>query len=210
MKIVIFGATGRSGLQVVEQALAAGHEVVGFVRDRAKMPVQHEHLTLVQGDVMNAADVDKAISADVDGVVSTLGATNSSPEDMLPVAVNHIIQAMRRHGIARFIFMTGAGVEMPQDKPKLMNHLIKFALVTLAGKVHKQSEEAARAVEKSGLAWVIVRVPRLNDEAHSENYRVGWVGVNTGTQLSRADAADFILKQLTSDDYLHKAPMISN
>jgi putative NADH-flavin reductase len=210
MKLVIFGATGRTGVLLVKQALAVGHQVVAFVRNLDKITIKHDHLTLVQGDVMNAADVDKAISADVDAVISILGATNSSPQEMLPTAVNNIVHAMKQHGITRFILMTGAGVAMPEDKPKLMNYLIKFALVTFAGKVHKQSEAAVRAIESSGLAWTVVRVPRLTDEAYSGQYRVGWVGVNTGPLMSRADAADFILKQLISDEYVHKAPMISN
>ncbi|MCC6170338.1 MAG: SDR family oxidoreductase [Caldilineaceae bacterium] len=210
MKIVVFGATGRTGIPLVQQALDAGHEVIGFVRDPAKMPIQHARLSLAQGDVMDAAAVDRAISADADAVISTLGATNRSPSDMLPAAVGHILKAMQRHGIKRLVFMTGAGVDMPQDRPKLINHLIKFALMTLARAVAQQSEEATRLVQNSGLDWVIVRVPRLNDNPFSGRYRVGWVGVNTGPNLSRADAADFILKQLHSDEYLHQAPVISN
>jgi putative NADH-flavin reductase len=210
MKIVVFGATGRTGLPLIQQALDAGHQVVGFVRSPDKMTLSHEHLTLVQGDIMRAEDVAQAITADVDGVISTLGPTNSSPDDMMPVAAGNIIQAMQQQGVARLIWMTGAGVDMPQDQPKLINHLIKFALMTLAAKVQKQSTAAVRAVEASGLAWTVVRVPMLTDEPHSGNYRVGWVGVNTGPRLGRADAADFLLGQVGDTTYLHQAPVISN
>jgi putative NADH-flavin reductase len=210
MKLVVFGATGRTGLPLVQQALDAGHQVVAFVRDPAKMPIRHENLRLIQGDVMNAADVDKAILSDVDAVISTLGPTKNNPKEMMPAAASNILNAMNRQGVKRLIFMSGAGVDMPEDQPKLMNHVIKFALKTMAGDVLKQSEQAVRQVEKSDLAWTIVRVPRLNDNPHSGQYRVGWVGVNTGPNLSRADAADFILKQLTDPTYVHKAPVISN
>ena len=128
----------------------------------------------------------------------------------MPTAVEHILAAMAHHQIARFIMITGAGVAMPEDRPKLIDHLIKLALVTFAGKAYKQSEAAARRVQKSNLAWIIVRVPMLTDEPYRGNVRVGWVGVGTGPRVSRADAADFILKQLSSDAYVRKAPVISN
>jgi putative NADH-flavin reductase len=210
MKLVVFGATGRTGLHLVKQALDAGHQVVAFVRDPAKMPVMHDHLTLIQGDVMKASDVEKAIPPDADAVISVLSPAKGSPGDMLSVAVNNILNVMHRRGIKRLIFMTGAGVAVPEDKPTLVNQVIKFALKILAGDVLRQSELAVRKIQNSGLDWTIVRVPMLNDNPYSGQYRVGWVGVNTGTRVSRADAADFILKQLSSNSYLHKAPLISD
>ncbi|MDQ6660716.1 MAG: NAD(P)H-binding protein, partial [Chloroflexota bacterium] len=69
MKLTIFGATGRTGLQLVQQALEAGHGVVALVRTPAKMPIQHERLTLMQGDAMNPADVEKAVQG-ADAVLS--------------------------------------------------------------------------------------------------------------------------------------------
>jgi putative NADH-flavin reductase len=210
MKLVIFGATGRTGIALVQRALAAGHEVVALVRDPAKMIVQDNRLTLIQGDVMNRADVERAMSGDVGAVISVIGPTKNSPANMMPTAVDHIMAAMARHQISRLILMTGAGVAMPEDKPKLIDHAIKLALVIFAGSAYKQSEAAARRVQKSPLAWTIVRVPMLTDEPYSGNLRAGWVGVDTGPRLSRADAADFMLKQLSSDAYLRKAPVISN
>jgi hypothetical protein len=129
---------------------------------------------------------------------------------MLPVAVENILQAMKRQGIKRLMYLTGAGIDMPEDKPKLMNHAIKFALKMTAGDVLKQSQLAARLVQESGLEWTILRAPMLNHQPHSGQYRVGWVGLNTGPRLRRADAADFLLKQLTDKGYLCQAPVVSN
>jgi putative NADH-flavin reductase len=56
---------------------------------------------------------------------------------------------------------------------------------------------------------VIVRAPRLTDGPRTGEYRVGYVGKNSGTKISRADVAGFILQQLTDDEYLHQQPMIS-
>ena len=210
MKIVIFGATGRTGIPLVQKALDTGHQVVAFVRNPAKLSIKHESLMLVQGDVMKAPDVDRALTPDVNAVISVLSPTKGSAQDILPVAVDNILNAMHGQRVKRLIYMTGAGVAMPEDKPMLINHIIKFALKALAGQVLKQSELAVRKVQHSGLDWTILRVPVLDNNPPSGQYRVGWVGVDTGWHLSRADAAEFIIKQLADSRYVCQAPVVSN
>lgn len=210
MKLVIFGSTGGTGIPLTQQALDAGHDVIAFVRTPAKMPIAHERLTLVQGDAMQYDDVDNAIAPDTDAVISVLAPTKNSPSDMLPRAAQNIIDVMTKKGVQRLIYMTGAGVRAPQDKPGLFDHFIRFALQTFAGDVLEQSEQAVDKVRASDLHWTIVRAPMLTNGDHSGEYRVGWVGVGTGPRLARADAADFILSELEKDEHLQQAPVISN
>ncbi|MCU0492147.1 MAG: SDR family oxidoreductase [Chloroflexaceae bacterium] len=209
MKLTIFGATGRTGKPLVQQALAAGHEVTAFVRDPAKLGLAHERLHVVQGDVRDSAAVERAIvGADV--VLSALGQTKTSTKDMQTTATRNIVAAMKHHGIRRLVSLTGAGVAAPEDQPRLMNHVISFALRMLDGDVLKDAENHAEVIRSSDLDWVIVRGPRLTEGPHTGKYRVGWVGVNTGVSISRADVADFMLKQVQDNTYLRKAPMISD
>lgn len=209
MKLTIFGATGRTGTPLVQQALEAGHEVVALVRTPAKISIQNDRLTLVQGDAMNPVDVEKAVQG-ADALISVLGHSKDSPKDMQTVAIRNIVAAMQKYGVKRLISLTGAGVDTPQDKPKLMNHVIKFTLKVMSGNVLKDAEQHAEVIRNSPLDWVIVRGPMLNDGPHTGKYRVGWVGVNTGTRISRADVADFLLKQVSDNTYLRQAPMISD
>lgn len=209
MKLTIFGASGRTGRCLVEQALAAGHDVTTFVRDPAKLPLRHERLTTVQGDAMSAAAVERAVTG-ADVVLSALGHTQSTPPDMQTVATRHIIAAMKQHGVRRLISMTGAGVAAPQDRPRLINHLIAFALKTFSGTVLKDAEGHAEVIRNSALEWIIVRGPILTDGPYTGTYRVGWVGINTGARISRADIADFMLKQLNDNTYMRQAPMVSD
>ncbi len=209
MELAIFGASGRTGRPLVQQALDAGHDVIALVRTPATFPLKHERLTVVQGDAMNAADVDEVVQG-ADAVLSTLGQTKNSPKDMQTVATKNIVAAMQKYGITRLVSLTGAGVDAPEDQPKLINHVIKFALKSLSGAVLADAEQHAKVLQNSTLDWVIVRGPMLTEGPHTGKYRVGWVGVNTGTRISRADVADFMLKQVTDNTYLHKAPMISD
>ena len=209
MELAIFGASGRTGRPLVQQALDAGHDVIALVRTPATFPLKHERLTVVQGDAMNAADVDEVVQG-ADAVLSTLGQTKNSPKDLQTVATKNIVAAMQKYGITRLVSLTGAGVDAPEDQPKLINHVIKFALKSLSGAVLADAEQHAKVLQNSTLDWVIVRGPMLTEGPHTGKYRVGWVGVNTGTRISRADVADFMLKQVTDNTYLHKAPMISD
>jgi putative NADH-flavin reductase len=209
MKLTVFGATGRTGIPLIQQALAEGHSVTAFLRDPAKLPIQHERLTIIQGDVNNPTDVERAV-AGADAVISTIGPARNSPTDLMTTAARNITSAMQKHGIKRLIVMTGAGVGAPEDQPKPINHFIKFMLKTLSPGVLKASEEGVTIVQNAPLDWTVVRVPMLSDGEHTGKYRVGWVGVNTGPRIVRADAADFMLKQVQNQQFVRKMPMVSN
>ena len=162
-KIVIFGATGQTGVPLGQQALATGHEVVAFVRTPSKMEIQHERLMLVQGDVLNKADVEKAVTPDVDAVVSVLAPTKNGPREVLSQGADHIIAAMHAAGVERLIYMTGAGVTQPQDQPGVFDKFIKFMLKATAGDVLEHSEMAVQRVQASDMEWTVVRGPLLTN-----------------------------------------------
>ena len=212
MRMMVFGATGRTGLPLVRQAIAADHSVIVFVRDAARLPNDvREHVTVFEGDVMNPRDVRSAFEkSEVDAVVSVLGPAKGSPDDLMPKAADAILSGMSAHGVSRLVWMTGAGVPGDGDKPKLMNHVIKGLLTIISGKVLKQSENAAEAIRESGLEWTIVRVPMLVDGEASGAYRVGRVGVGTGAKLIRADGASYILRVLEENKEVGKSPVVSN
>ena len=92
MKLVIFGATGTVGTQVVQQALDQGHTVKAFVRDLAKLNIQHPHLSFAQGDVMNATAVEQAIQGQ-DAVICVLGAGKKLKSTIRSEGTQQIIQA---------------------------------------------------------------------------------------------------------------------
>ena len=210
MKLTVFGATGRTGKPLIQQALFsdANHEVTAFVRDPAKLGISHENLRVVQGDVEDAEAVEGAVAGS-DAVLSVLGHTKSSPKDVQTTGTRNIVAAMEKHGVRRIVSLTGAGVQDPKDEPKLFDKAIVFLLKTLQRDVLEDAEGHAEVLQKSGLDWVIVRGPMLNEGERTGEYRVGYVGRNSGSKISRADVADFMLKQLDSDAYVHQAPMVS-
>ncbi|MFW6388098.1 MAG: NAD(P)-dependent oxidoreductase [bacterium] len=212
MRLMVFGATGRTGVPFVRQAPANGHTVTALIRNADNLPTDiAENITAIEGNAMNPGDVERAFKeARADAVVSTLGPTKASPDDLMTKAAASIVSAMKANNVSRLVWMTGAGVPGDGDQPRLMNHVIKGALKLLSGKVLAQSEQAADTVRNSSLEWTIVRVPMLVDAAASGSYRVGRVGVGTGAKLIRADAASYILRLLENREDIGKSPVVSN
>ena len=208
MTLTIFGASGRTGKLLVEQALRAGYHVRAFVRDPAKLPLEHERLELLQGDAKNEADVARAVKG-ADAVLSALGHTKTSAQDVQTVATRNIVRTMKRFGVTRLVSLTGAGVKDPHDRPKLVDRVFGVLLATFAKNVIRDAEHHAEVIRQSGLEFVIVRGPRLTDGPFTGTYKVGYIGKDSGTQASRADVADFMLKQADDDTWLGKAPIVS-
>ena len=97
----------------------------------------------------------------------------------------------------------------PKDEPKLFDKAITGLLKLLQKDVLEDAESHARIIENSGLDWVIVRGPMLTEGERKDEYRVGYVGKNSGARISRADVADFMLRQVNDDAYLGRKPMVS-
>ena len=208
MKLVVFGASRGVGLKVVEQALATGHTVTAFVRTPSRFPIEHPNLTLCQGDAMNAIAVEKAIAGQ-DAVISALGPARPPVPSMMETSAKNIVAAMKKHGVRRLVSTTGAGMRQPEDQPKLADHVIGFLLNLLAKNVVLDSAANVKVIQASDLDWTVVRFPRLLDGDLTGKYRFGYVSRNSSTQLSRADAAAAVLKELMEKQWVRKLPLVS-
>ena len=212
MNITVFGSTGGTGQEVVKQLLNRGHQVTAFARIPANVPMNgHENLTIVQGNVLNIADVEKAITPDTDVVVTVLGHRRGVNQGaLLEKSAQYMIQAMQAKSVKRLIALSGAGAWISdKDKPGILEHVIRFALKSLSGHVLADSEKMAEVIMQSDLNWVIPRGPRIVEGEHKGEYRVGYVGVGTGIMISYADMANFIVDEVEQRQYTHDAPVVS-
>ncbi|MCX6048604.1 MAG: SDR family oxidoreductase [Chloroflexi bacterium] len=206
MKLAIFGATGGTGQQLVEQALAAGHRVVALVRDPAKVTTKHPDLTLLQGNVLELADVVKTING-VDGVLCSLGNTANNPAMVVSTGTQNIVQAMRQKGIKRLIVISSLGVG---DSKNQVGWLFKLIMWTFLRKVIRDKEEQEKIVQASGLEWTIIRPGGLADGPRTGHYKASLDPSFMASRVVRADVAEFALKELTDPIYLRKTPAITS
>lgn len=208
MKIVIFGASGSVGRQVVEQALEQGHTVTAFSRNPAKLDIQHRNLILFPGDVMDLSAVEQAVQGQ-DTVVCTLGSGQKLTGTIRSEGTRQIIEAMKRSGIRRLICQTTLGAGESWGSLNFYWKYIMFGLILR--NVFADHELQEQYVKQSGLDWTIVRPGAFVDGKRIGQYRHGFPGTDKTSKLkiSRADVADFILKQLGDRSYLHQAPSLS-
>ena len=210
MKIVVFGASGNTGKQLVEQALAAGYEVVAYARNPSKLNVSHEHLTVINGELSDAALIETAVKG-TDAVLSALGPRGGSKNKPLTQGMRNIIAAMNNQGVRRLIMTSTLSAKDSKDKPDFRTKAMVNLVKTTMHAAYEDIVSVAETVRASDLEWTIVRLAILNNKPKSGKVKVGYVGSGeVGTQISRADIADFMLKQIEDTKYLREAPAIIN
>lgn len=206
MKLLIFGATGSIGCQLVEQALNQGHMVTAFVRNPSKITVQHKNLRIAQGDVLDPVAVENATFGQ-DIVLCTLGAGNKGV--IRSEGTRHIIEAMNKNKVQRLICQTTLGAGDSRGNLNFLWKHIMFGM--LLRKAYEDHQLQEKYVKESDLDWIIVRPGAFTDDVLSGSYKHGFSANEKSLKLkiSRADVADFMLKQLTDNTYLHKTPGLS-
>lgn len=207
-KLALFGATGQTGREFLKLALPEGYELRAMARNPDDLKIEHENLEVIQGDVLNESDVEEVVIG-TDVVVSLFGHVKDSPKWLQTNGTKNIVKAMKKEGIDKIISLSGGGLPYEKDKPKIPDYLIKGAMKLFAGHLLEDAKKHAEVLKESGLDWIIVRGPRLTNGERKGDYRVGWVGVNAGTKISRPDLADFILKQVESDEFIEEMPFVS-
>jgi uncharacterized protein YbjT (DUF2867 family) len=205
LRLLIIGATGGSGRQLVEQALAQAHQVTAFVRDPARLSLAHPHLRVVQGDVLDPASLAPAMQGQ-DAVLCALGHKRFfGPSTILSQGTANILRAMQSAGVARFICESSLAIGNTAGRGGLLATFFLYPLILPFYVWDKLRQE--KLIEESDLDWVIVRPAALTNGAARGQYLHG---PNVGSyvlpvRISRADVAAFMLQQLTDDTYLGSA-----
>jgi len=206
MKLIIFGATGTVGRHLVGQALSQGHRVTAFARKPSALDLDHPDLTRLAGDVLDRDAVADAVRGH-DAVLIALGSGRKGT--VRSVGTRHIVEAMERGGIRRLICQTTLGAG---DSRAFLNFFwkrIMFGL--LLRKVYADHQVQETFVKRSDLDWVIVRPGAFTNDPATGAYQHGFPSPKKRLKLkiSRADVANFMLRQLTDATYLRKTPLLS-
>jgi len=208
MKLLIFGSTGGTGRELVTQALKQGHSVMAYARDPAKIgDIQHSSLKIICGDVLDPAAVKGAVAGQ-EVVFITIGA-GAKRTTLREEGTRNIIEAMQGTGVKRLICQSSLGVgDSRANLPFFTKYIIVAVFLRHAFADHERQEAVVR---QSSLDWTIVRPPHLKDGPRTEVYLHGFPTTDKRIKgwISRADVADFMLKQLVDDTYLHQTPGVS-
>jgi putative NADH-flavin reductase len=207
-KILVLGATGGTGQEVVAQALQQGHEVTAFVRRPDRMTGPPERLRVVTGSVKDDSETLADAVRAQDVIISTLGVGKSLKSGgLIARSVPRIVHAMERHAVSRLIFTSAYGVGATwRDVPILPRILVRLLLRDL----YADKESGEETLRRSGLDWTLVYPVTLTNGPRTGRYRVGdHLRLQGFPTISRADVADFILTQVEDRSYLRKGVLIS-
>jgi putative NADH-flavin reductase len=195
VKLFVIGATGRTGRDIVQQALARNHHVTAFVRSPESISLKNERLTVLKGNAMDENQLFQAVQ-NHDAVVSTLGPREVfKPSSMLHDSARATTRAMNRAGVKRLVVLSAAA-----HFPGVLNRIASFIM-----RNHMRDSLAMEAiVQASGLDWTIARPPRLTQEDYTTYRRREDAAPRMGFSLSRKAVAAFMLDAIEQKKHFHQ------
>jgi putative NADH-flavin reductase len=207
MRILVFGASGSTGSEVVKQGLEQGHSITAFVRSPSKLPIESSSLKVMQGDVADSNAVTAAVGGH-DAVVSALGVSIPTKHDPAVIAgVKNIITAMEAASVRRLLYLSFIGV---RESRNAVGFVLRYiAPVPLRHEI-SDHEEKERLIMSSNLNWTIVRPPKLTSGPRTGKYRSG-EEIRTFAPvplMSRADVADFMLREAAEGAFIRRKPRL--
>ncbi|WCT13355.1 NAD(P)-dependent oxidoreductase [Mucilaginibacter jinjuensis] len=213
-RVLILGATGRTGQHAIAMALAKNYQVVALVRNPGKLGAK-EGLTIIEGSPTNISDVRKAIKG-CDAVLSLLSPLNRSEAislrkidrpQVLKSSIRNVLQVMPNFGVKRIIVLSTVGAgDSWQYAPWYVKLLVRLTNFKVIFNDHNAQEELIRL---SGTNWTIVRPVGLNENRAAGDVVVSYNRTPKPFQMSRQVLAKFVIEELYSDTYVHKAPMLA-
>lgn len=205
MKIAVFGASGRTGILIVYQALNQGHTVTAYTRDPSRVPIQHKNLNVVTGELSDRAKIAEAVTGQ-DAVLCALGTDRNKPgTTLLSDATRTILETMEENGVRRFICMSSAGI-LGNDAGFWFG---KIFMPLFLRHVFADKRRQMEVIKQSRAEWVILRPVGLTDSPRTNSYKVH-PGNPTSRTIPRADVADFMLKLVSDRRYDGTLPALSS
>jgi putative NADH-flavin reductase len=208
MKLLVLGATGGTGLEMVREAIERGHSVTAFVRSPERLKPFGDHITIRQGNLLNAAELEPVIKGH-EAVLSGFGPrlpVSKADANLLRQFGGALTAAMPKAGVKRVVVESVAFLFKDSIIPPayLLGRLLFPGIVTDASGMEE-------LFQNSGLEWTIARPPELTDKPYTGKYRVREGHLpRFGFKISRSDVADFMIKAAENRSSLGKIVGISN
>ena len=212
MKVIVFGATGGVGREVLAQALDRGDHGTAYVRNPAKLDLAHPNLTVISGELTDREEVRRAVRG-ADAVVSALGPSLDRKATGMPLVdgTRAIVEAMQAEGVERYIGMATPSLRDPRDTRSLLGLIVPFMGRTFLPRAYRELLAMSQLVTDSPLDWTIARFTRPTDGVRTGTVRAGYLGRDRiRASITRADIATFLLDQSTDPRFHRSAPVISN
>lgn len=211
MKITILGSTGFVGKVLITKAIAAGYQVKTLARNPEKLEEIKDRIEIITGSVFESSSIESAIEGS-EVVLSTIGPPQRNPGDPVQYekAMKKIVSAMDKYGIKRLIHIGGAAHQGGENEVWDFNRKLLRLFLNLLGKQILVAKHLEWEVLKSSdLDWTLVRPPRIANEVASGTISADEKRLKS-LKIKVGDLTDFILQQITSQEWIRKAPLVSS
>jgi putative NADH-flavin reductase len=211
MKLAILGSTGFVGKVLIHKAIAAGYQVKTLARNPEKLKGISDEIEIIQGNVFDPSAVEATILG-TEAVLSTIGPPQRNPgnPELYEKAMKNIVKIMDKHGIKRYIHIGGAAHQGGENEVWNFNRKFLRLFLNLFGKQILVAKHLEWEVLKSSdLDWTLIRPPRIANEAASGSISIDEKNLKN-LKVSVEELTDFILQQISSKEWIRKAPLISS
>jgi putative NADH-flavin reductase len=211
MNLTVLGATGGVGRHVVRHALVDGHKVTAVVRDPAQLGIEHESLSVVRTNPLDATSLTEVIEG-ADAVLSGIGqAGRTDPLRPASTSARAAVEAMVATGVRRIVVMSSGTLNRTGvGQPWFSHRVLTPALWAVLRDAYIDLERMERILRESGLDWTAVRPPRLTNAKAKDSYRDAIEAGPTGTMITRADVARAMLDYIAVPGTIQHAVGVSN
>jgi uncharacterized protein YbjT (DUF2867 family) len=193
-RVIVFGATGRVGASILEQASVRGHRVTAFVRDPGRLKNLPAGVSVAVGDVYKAETIESAMAGGFDAVMVTVGADPLKPSTVVTDSARAVVAAARRCGIGRYLGITGTA-EMP-DQTLLGRVSSRLLRLTPVGNAARDHDGAFEAVRNSGLDWTLAGCPYIKDGPSRGVYTTSTIFPGGFKIIHPGDVAHLLVREL--------------
>lgn len=211
MRILVPGATGSVGQQVVQQALDRGHDVVAIARNTAKLTLEHPALAKVAIDILNAEDV-KPLADGVDAVISTVGiGASKSPTNLYSAGTKNLIEGMQAHGVTRLVVISSEVAEHWAHQSLLKLWVVLPLLQHFIGATYDDMRRMDVVLWESHVQWTAIRAPRIRAVEGKGKYRLSAAGpLARGWAITATDMATALIDIAERSDLGRKHVYVAN
>lgn len=213
MKVTIFGATGFSGQAILADSIKQGHEVTILVRDASKIPIKHQNLTIVEGNVLNPQTVASVLHHQ-EAVIQCLGVSgkgDGKPTTFISDASKIIVDEMQNQKIKRLIAMSNVGAgNSIAFQPWFFTKIILPYFMKWLKVIIEDKNRMEPIIMNSNLDWTIVRCPNIVDKPAKGTCNATLDGKGLKLSITLSDLSKFMVDQLKQTVFIKQAPSVSN
>lgn len=204
MKVAVIGSTGLAGKYICNILLASNFEVRALIRNLGK--AHNDKIEFVVGSAFDEDSLSELI-AHSDVVINAIGQLKNE-DGFYAIITTKILDIMSKNNIRRYIGITGASVRLKDDKKTLAGMIGSILMNVLYPLMMKDKYSEVEIIKNSSLDWTIVRLPMVKDGTSNKKVSISLDKV-TGMKIYNKQIAEFIVNQITSSEYIHKFPIIS-